>query len=133
MTLISISHLKGIIQYFFVWGLIIKVDLIFIKYKLVLLVFKNELTWLMIHQSFNKKISKCHQGNLHTWSCGDGEWRVRQIHTTICRLEKHPPKFSETSEVYWLCLLLTVECNTYLIYSKTSGTQSLLRPLFWSR
>jgi len=43
----------------------------------------------MILQSFSKKISKHHQRNLHAWSCGNGEWRVRQCHTTICRLEGH--------------------------------------------
>jgi len=43
----------------------------------------------MIPQSFSKKISKRHQRNLHTWSYGNGEWRVRQCHTTICRLEGH--------------------------------------------
>jgi len=44
---------------------------------------------MMISQSLSKQISKHHQRNLHAWSCGKGEWRVRHCHTIICRLEGH--------------------------------------------
>jgi len=47
----------------------------------------------MVPQSFSKTISKRDQRNLHAWSCGNGEWQVRQCPTTIWGLEGHYVNF----------------------------------------